>query len=170
MSKPRGTNETGVAGVFAVCAHLASLGWYAATTLGNTPRTDVLAQVGEDLLPAAVQVKTKSAHAKDFQPKVTGYSKEWANEWAVLVALSDDGAPDFYVMPRDHLVACVRAFENAIGGRIFLGAQEFDSSYMNKWGLMEQPSWHIDWDLLPDWVKEAADGETWAPERGPFPL
>lgn len=67
-------------------------------------------------------------------------------------------------------MACVRAFEYAIGGRVFLGPQEFEASYKGKWELMEQPSWEIGWSLDPDCVNEAVDDEGWSSERGALPL
>ena len=165
----RGTNETGAAGVFAVCAQLAQRGWFASPTLGNTPRTDILAQVGDSLRPAAIQVKTKSEHSKDFRPSVSGYSAPDANEWAILVALSEDDVADFFVMPRDHLVAAVRAFDNTKGGQTFLGPQEFES-YRGNWDLLEEPSWKADWGMLRDWIRDNTDDSTWPSGREPFPL
>lgn len=58
----------------------------------------------------------------------------------VLVALRDAGSADYYVMPRDHARATVEAFELEIGGRNFLGEQEF-LAYKDHWDLLEHFAW-----------------------------
>jgi hypothetical protein len=49
--RKRGKNETGATGAFLVAAELSRRGWPASVTHGTAPRTDVLAQVGDTLLP-----------------------------------------------------------------------------------------------------------------------
>jgi len=46
----RGTAATGAAGAYFVAGELARKDWPASVTFGNTPRTDVLAQVGDSRL------------------------------------------------------------------------------------------------------------------------
>jgi len=114
-------------------------------------------------------VKTKSEHSKDFQlGGINDYSSPDSNEWVVLVALHEAGSHDYYVIPRDHARATVEAFELEIGGRNFLGEQEF-SAYKNCWDLLEHPAWEAEWKV-EDWVRKAAKGVGWPDERGPFPL
>jgi hypothetical protein len=165
----RDTAATGAAGAYFVAGQLALRGWPASLTFGNTPRTDVLAQVGANRLPVAIQVKTKSEHSKDFQlGGISDYSPRGSNEWVILVALREAGGPDYFVLPRDHIRATVEAFELEIGGRNFLGEQEF-SAYKDRWDLLEHPAWEAEWKV-EDWVRKAAKGEGWPDERGPFPL
>lgn len=166
---PRNTAATGSAGAYFVAGQLALQGWAASLTFGNTPRTDVLAQVGKRKLPAAIQVKTKSERSQDFQlGGIKAWSAAGANEWVILVALRAEQRPDYFVLPRDHARATVKAFELFIAGRNFLGEQEF-RSYENRWDLLECPSWDVEWSVAP-WVREAADRMDWPDERGPFPL
>src|SRR4051794_15379032 len=121
----RATATTGAAGAYFVAGNLALRGWPASVTYGNTPRTDVLAQIGA--LPVAIQVKTKSERSKDFQLGGIGdFSPPGANEWVVLVALRADAVPDYFVVPRDHVRATVEAFDLLVrSSRVTLGEQEF---------------------------------------------
>jgi hypothetical protein len=93
---PRRSVETGAAGVFLVAAQLAQRGWPVSVTYGNTARTDLLAQVGANLLPVAIQVKTKGELVVDWllAKGITDLSPPDANEWVVLVALHEDEPPD----------------------------------------------------------------------------
>ncbi len=164
----RNSAGTGAAGVYAVCAELGQLGWSSSPTYGNTKRTDVLAEVGDNLA-ASIQVKTKSEHSKDFQPNVQEYSPAGANEWAILVALANGEKADFYIMPRDHLAATVRAFRIAIpDSRVFLGPQEF-SRYLGQWDLLRKPSSEVKW-RGEDWVLDFVTTEGWPSKRGRFPF
>ena len=153
----------GDAGTYLVAAKLALRGWATVLTTSGTWRTDLLAQVGDDHLPVAIQVKTKSPGSKNFQPgSISDPAREGANEWVVLVALADD--PRFYVVPRDIVVATVKAFDLAIGGRVALGEQEFEA-YQNEWSLLERPAWKHRW-RLPQWVYERRDDMEWAGHAG----
>jgi len=170
----RGTAATGAAGAYFVAGQLALRGWPASPTFGNTPRTDVLAQVGANRLPLAIQVKTKSEHSKDFQMGgISDYSPPGANEWVVLVALRDCASPDYYVIPRDHARATVEAYELNFGGRIFLGEQEFSAYKVcrekDRWELLAHPASEAEWEV-EDWVRKDAKGVGWPDKRGPFPL
>jgi hypothetical protein len=151
---------TGDAGAFLVAAELALQGWPAALTAAGTTRTDVLAQVGQQRLPAAIQVKTKSAGAKDFQPSgVNSPAAAGANEWVVLVALADDRQHRFYVVPRDVVYATVQASHLSFGSRVFLGEQEY-AGYWNQWPLLERPSSAAPW-RMKQWVFGWRDRMDW---------
>src|SRR5829696_3049704 len=138
----RTTSDTGGAGAYYVAAELLRRGWAASVTYGNAPRTDVLAAVGPDRLPAAIQVKTKGETSKTFQlGGIEDPALQSANEWVVLVALRGEGSQDFWVVPRDDCWATVLAFHFAFGPdkRVALGEEEFES-YRGRWDLLERPS------------------------------
>jgi hypothetical protein len=159
---PRDTRLTGDAGAFLVGAELAQRGWPAALTTAGTTRTDFLAQVGEEHLAAAIQVKTKSARSKDFQPGgVVHGAAPQANEWVVMVALSEDRQHRFYVMPRDVVVATVQALKLAYNNpsRVMLNENEF-KDYADEWDLLEHPSWEVPWRLR-GWVYDYRHEMAW---------
>jgi hypothetical protein len=91
-----------------------------------------------------------------------------ANEWVVLVALSDQRAHTFFVVPRDVVVATVQAFQIAFDypSRTSLGPQEY-AAYKERWDLLERPSWAVPW-MLPGWVLDYADQMEW-PDGHPGP-
>lgn len=152
----------GDAGAFFVAAQLAMRQWPAALTAAGTARTDVLAQVGHNGLPAAIQVKAKSHGSKDFQPgSVQEPASPGANEWVVLVALSDGPDHRFYVVPRDVVVATVAAFRLAFENpsRVVLGEQAF-CGYRDGWDLLQEPSWRAPW-RIQEWVFGLRDRMKW---------
>jgi len=149
-------------GAFLVAAELARHRWPAALTMSGTSRTDVLAQVGNAKLPAAIQVKTKSPGSKDFQlGSVRDPAVAEANEWVVLVALSESCDHGFYVVPRDVVVATVQAFNLAFQNpsRVMLGEQEY-SGYKDEWKLLDEPSSRSPWRLR-GWVFQLRDKMEW---------
>jgi hypothetical protein len=149
-------------GAFLVAAELAARQWPAALTTSGTSRTDVLAQVGDAKLPAAIQVKTKSPGSKVFQlGGVRDPAVPEANEWVVLVALSEGRDHRFYVVPRDVVVATVQAFDKAFKNpsRVMLGEQEY-SRYEDAWELLEESSSRSPWRLR-EWVFQLRDKMNW---------
>ena len=98
-------------------------------------------QVGEDLLAAAIQVKTKSENQKDWRlaKGISDASPPGANEWVVLVALHHDAVADFYVVPRNQLRGYVVAAPLGKSSNTWgaLGPQEFPG-YRDQWELMER--------------------------------
>lgn len=158
----RDTRLTGDAGAFLVCARLALKGWPAALTTTGTARTDILAQVGEARLPAAIQVKTKSASSRDFQLKgMVDPAAPLANEWVVLVALREDSRHSFYVLPRDVVVATVMALNLAFGNpsRVMLREDEFND-YADDWDLLRRPAWEVPWRVR-QWVYDYREEMPW---------
>jgi len=158
----RDTRVIGDAGVFLVGAELALLGWPAALTSTGTARTDLLAQVGEGHWPAAIQVKTKSARSRDFQLKnIVEPAAPLANEWVILVALSDDRQHRFYVVPRDVAVATVKALNLAYENpsRVMLREEEF-MAYAGDWDLLRRPAWEAPWRVR-EWVDAYRHEMTW---------
>lgn len=165
MPAGRHQTQTGAAGAFLVAAELSLRGWPASVTFGNTKRTDLLAQVGDHLLPVAVQVKTKGEKSRDFRlASLTQLSPSGANEWVVLVALHADARADFFVVPRDHVVASVVAVMHALPKNSWgaLGPQEF-AGYQDAWSLMERPARAAKWSVQP-WVLDVLE-EMERPQR-----
>ena len=162
--------DTGSAGAFLAAAELALRGWPASLTYGNTARTDVLAQVGSALLPAAIQVKTKGETSRVFQLRgVHDPSAPDANEWVVLVALNRPSPADYFVVPRNHVCGAVVAVmeakpRNQRGG---LGPQVFER-YRNEWELMEMPARDVDW-RVEDWVYPILERLDWPRRPDPSP-
>lgn len=161
----------GDAGAFLVAAELAKREWPSALTTAGTARTDILAQLGKERkLPAAIQVKTKSAGSKDFQPgSVREPAARHANEWVVLVALEANAPHRFYVVPRDVVVATVQAIDLAFDApsRVFLGEHEYHG-YLEAWGLLEAPAWEAPW-RLPEWVFGRRHSMRWPDHHGGVP-
>lgn len=153
--RKRGKNETGATGAFLVAAELSRRGWPASVTHGAAPRTDVLAQVGDDLLPAAIQVKTKGENEKDWRlaKGISDASPPGANEWVVLVALRHDVQADFYVLPRNQLRGYVVAAPLGKSSNTWgaLGPREFPR-YCGQWELMEQGAAQDAPCLVERWV------------------
>jgi hypothetical protein len=161
---------TGAAGAYFVAAELSHLGWIASVTLGNAPRTDVLAQrAGSPEIVAAIQVKTR--RAGDFQVglKAEQPAPTAGNEWFVLVSLSGPGErPDFYVMPRTHLSALTYVAYRAWLGSPGRGGQPRRGTSMRALGTSEVEGYHEAWDdlkrpietvapRLPDWYYPAQE-------------
>jgi hypothetical protein len=160
----RATSGTGAAGAYLVAAELALRGWPVAVTLGNTPRTDVLAQVGDAQLPAAIQVKTKGERSKDFRlGGIKDPSTEGANEWVVLVSLD---APEhaYYIVPRNHVWATVQATMPA-NHLALIGPQEFPA-YENQWELLQRPASDVEW-MVEDWVRDSWHALPWPDGEAP---
>jgi hypothetical protein len=144
-----------------VAAQLALQGWPAALTTTGTPRTDLLAQVG-DKLAAAIQVKTKTEHSKRFEVTAIGSAAaRYANEWVVLVSLAADSQHEYFVLPRDVVFATVQANRIVFNDppRIRMGPEEY-AHYRNEWNLLQTPSWEAPWHLRA-WVFNSRDRITW---------
>lgn len=128
-------------------------------TVGNAPRTDVLAQVGPGGLPIAVQVKTKSEQSKDFHLHgISEPSPPEANEWVILVALSGSQDHEYFVVPRNHVWATAQATmpENHRG---LIGPQEFPA-YRDAWALLERPAQDAEW-RVEQWVRDKWESLPW---------
>lgn len=167
------TSRTGAAGAFYTAAQLAQRGWDASLTLGNAPRTDIVAQNATHQRLIAVQCKTSTGVADFVLSKgCEAPSPRGRDEWFVLVTLRDaDVRPDFYIVPRNVAAAYVY-----IGHRTWLrgakpdGGKRVDTTmrnlelrvaapYRERWDLLNHPAdaaphW------LPDWVFE------WEPHIG----
>jgi hypothetical protein len=164
---PPSTSRTGSAGAFHTSPQLAQRRWDASLTLGNAPRTDILAQHAESQRLIAVQCKTSTGN-QDFILKASCETPAplGRDEWFVFVTLwPPDRRPDFYVMPRNVVAAYLY-----VGYHSWLTGPKRDGTprrendtrnvellvaepYRERWDLLEQPAdtapcW------LPDWVFE----------------
>ena len=165
---PVDTRLIGDRGTYLVAAELARHEWPAALTTTGTARTDLLAQVGDAKLPAAIQVKAKSGGSRDFQLQgVRDPAEKGANEWVVLVALAADHDHSFYVVPRDVVVAVILAFRDVYprSSRVTLGEPEFEGyGRDDRWELLHHPSWEASW-RVKRWVAERRDTLPWPDGR-----
>jgi hypothetical protein len=167
---PSSTSRTGAAGAYWTAGVLTLLGWDASITIGNTPRTDIVAQHHEHQTLVAVQCKAKTGPGYFVLTEgCESPSMPGRNEWFVLVALRGVNArPDFFVVPRNVVAAYI-----FIGHRGWMsvpaksGDPHKDNTmrnaeeqamkyYRERWDLLEQapegvPYW------LPDWVFEWAE-------------
>ena len=95
-------------------------------------------------------------------------SPENGNEWFVLVSLHGPGArPDFYVAPRNHVVALAHCANELFlarprrdGGRretsrVSIKVADVER-YREKWDLLERDADLAPW-MIPEWVWEAAN-------------
>ena len=158
------TALTGAAGAYATAWVLAQHYWAPSLTVGNMPRTDIVAQHIQTNRLIAVQCKTSSPGGsvqvgkRGEHPESAG-----ANEWYVCVELSSSKArPDFYVVPRNVISAFVY-----VGHRTWLTGTKRDgtarrdsdmrncqfaeiASYKERWDLLHQPSAEVPY-WLPNW-------------------
>lgn len=166
------TSRTGAAGAFHTAAQLAQRGWDASLTLGNAPRTDIVAQHADGQRLIAVQCKASLTSSFLLSKSCEAASPPGRDEWFVLIALRDPGSrPDFYVVPRDVMSACVFVGHHAwLAGSSKAGVPHKDSStrnvmagtlsvYRERWELLDGPAADVPcW--LPDWVFD------WTPRVG----
>jgi hypothetical protein len=167
------TARTGSAGAFYVSAQLAQRGWDTSLTIGNTPRTDVLAQHATHQRLVAVQCKT-STGSQDFVLSVgcESPSPPGRDEWFVLTTLGEpEVRPEFYVVPRNVISAYLHVGHRAwLRGTAKDGSPRRDNSmrnvelkmiqgYRERWDLMDGAASDVP-HLLPAWVF------AWEPHTG----
>jgi hypothetical protein len=75
------TAVIGAAGAYFVAGELSHRSWVASLTLGNAPRTDVLAQRFAPDAVAAIQVKTRTSGKFTLGQKSEEPAAPKANEW-----------------------------------------------------------------------------------------
>lgn len=154
--------QTGAAGAFYTAGQLSQRGWAASLTIGNMPRTDVVAQHTERGTLIAVQCKASTG--VNFQVGVGGESPPTpeGNEWFVLAELGDPEArPEFYVVPRAVVGAYVYIAHRAwLTGKSRSDKPHRDSSmrninasevaaYKERWDLLHEPA-----NAVPTWVPD----------------
>lgn len=160
-----GSARIGAAGEFYVAAQLAEHGWDASLTIGNTPRTDLIAQHHLHQTLIAVQSKATTGNQTFLLSQgCESPSPSARNEWFILVALRGPSTrPDFFVVPRNVVAAYVY-----VGHQAWLTApakngkphkpnsmrnleQRAAKYYQERWDLLERPSDLVPY-WLPDWV------------------
>jgi hypothetical protein len=157
------TSRTGAAGAFYTAAQLAQRGWDASLTVGNAPRTDIVAQHSRHQRLIGVQCKA-STGSRDFMlgKGCEATSPPGRDEWFVLINLLAPGdRPVFYVMPRNVVAAYVFITHRAwlrIPARNGTAHQDNDARnversvaapYKERWDLMEEPA-----DQAPMWLPD----------------
>lgn len=162
--KPRDrTALTGAAGAYAVASVLAQYYWAPSMTVGNMPRTDIVAQHLQTNRLIAVQCKTASPGGvvqigqRGEHPAALG-----ANEWYVCVELRDAASrADFYVVPRNVIAAFVWVNHRAwLAGTKKDGTARKDSN-MRNCQFAEIAAYRERWELLH---QEAVDVPYWVPD------
>ena len=164
-----GNARTGAAGAFYSAAQLAQRGWEASLTVGNAPRTDIVAQHHDHQTLIAVQCKALTGGQNFFLTQgCESPSRAGRNEWFILVALNGPNTrPDFFVVPRNVAAAYVYVGHHAwltVPGK--RGQPHRDNTactverpavkhYQEQWDLLEQPVDAVPY-WLPDWVFEWA--------------
>jgi len=93
--------QVGIAGEYFVAAELSRRGYVASMTLRNTPGIDILASNEEATKSVGIQVKTTQGRnpgwmmSKKAEQKITGHL------FYVLVCLTPNSRPAYYVVPRN---------------------------------------------------------------------
>lgn len=163
------TALTGAAGAYATASVLAQHLWAPSMTVGNMPRTDIVAQHLQTNQVIAIQCKTSSPGSsiqvglRGEHPAAVG-----ANEWYVCIELASAGLrPDFYVLPRNVIAAFVSVGHRAwLAGKKRDGSARKDSSmrtctfheiaaYKERWDLLHHPASTIPY-WVPDWFFDQA--------------
>ena len=105
----KGSARVGAAGTFYAAAQLAQRGWDASLTIGNTPRTDIIAQHHEHKTLIAVQCKgTEGLQSFLLNRECESPSPPGRNEWSVLIAMrGTEARPDFFIVPRNVAAAYI---------------------------------------------------------------
>ena len=156
----KSTARVGAAGQFHTAAQLAERGWDASLTIGNTPRTDIIAQHFEHQTLIAVQCKAKTGAYFRLGKGSEFVSPPGNNEWFVLIALNaPTQRPDFFIVPRNVAAAYIYVahvvWMNSASksGEPRKENDERDIEppavkyYRERWDLLERPS-----DEVPYWA------------------
>ena len=158
------TSRAGAAGAYYTAAQLSQRGWDASLTVGNTPRTDIVAQHANHQRLIAVQCKARiGPHDFILSKGCESTSPPGRDEWFVLINLLDPGErPAFYVMPRNVLAAYLYVSHRAwLRGTNRDGTARRDNNarnvqcsvaapYRERWDLLEQPV-----DHTPAWLPDS---------------
>jgi hypothetical protein len=100
---------SGIAGEYFVAAELSRRGYVASLTLRNTRGIDILASNVDATRSVGIQVKTKQGRGPEWVLTQKVETLDLAeNLFFVFVCLNDLGAPEYYVVPRQHVVAYAR--------------------------------------------------------------
>lgn len=153
------SQRVGLTGEYYVVSELLRHDWNAALTLGNTERTDVLAEDAASGRTITLQIKTKQTTGAWRMSGPAEPSKSNAEEWFAFVDLAvDEGQrPDIYFVPRNHVAALGRAqqhFDAKSGGR-FINISDIKKYKADKaaWKLLTRPTARVK-SRLDDWAKK----------------
>lgn len=179
MARRNDTATVGATGAYFACAELSRRGWAASMTIGNMPRTDIVAQHIEREITIAVQSKTCRSGDIQVGAKAEHPTVDGTREWYVCSVLKSEGElPDFYVIPRNVVAAFV-----FVGHRNWLSGSKKDGSprkdagmrtfkrremlwYKDRWDLLFEPPDQVPY-YVPEWFYRAV-GEFGLPVGHPF--
>lgn len=106
---PLSTILSGVAGEYFVAAELSRRGYVASITLRNTRGIDILASDADATRSVGIQVKTKQARGAEWVLSKNVEQLDLAeNLFFIFVCLNSLDAPQYYVVPRERVVAYAR--------------------------------------------------------------
>lgn len=134
-----------------MASQLSQRGWAASLTVGNMPRTDIVAQqMASDHQLIAVQSKAAN-RGGSFQVGIHGElpSRVGANEWYVFIEFdSPEVRPVFYVVPRNVVAAFVWIGHRAWLGGTGRGSRKRNDNPMRNLSASELEPYREAWDSL----------------------
>lgn len=92
--------QVGIAGEYFVAAELSRRGYITSMTLRNTPGIDILASNKDATKSVGIQVKTTRGKNPSWMMSKKAERKIAGNPFYVLVCLTPNSAPSYYVVPR----------------------------------------------------------------------
>jgi hypothetical protein len=144
---------TGVAGEYYVCAVLSQMGYIAVLAPKNNPLFDIVATNQEGSRSVTIQVKTRAADNKELWKLGKNTEQKHNNPelFVVLVALNEDGVPEFYVFQHDVLSDLVASeYREYMTRPTKTGKPKKDTDF--RWCLADSPVTHgvikNDWHLI----------------------
>jgi hypothetical protein len=136
---------SGIAEEYFVAAELTRRGYVATLTLRDTRGIDILASNSDATRIVGIQVKSKQGRGPEWVLNQKVETLDLAeNLCFVFVCLNDLGTPEYYIVPRRHVVAYARdnhaKFLSTLGrgGRIHQDTamrkfRDPDGEFLNRW-------------------------------------
>jgi Holliday junction resolvase-like predicted endonuclease len=93
--------QVGIAGEYFVAAELSRRGYIASLTLRNTPGIDILASNKDATKSVGIQVKTTRGANPAWMMSNKAERKTAKNRFYVLVCLTTNSTPTYYVVPHN---------------------------------------------------------------------
>jgi len=149
MKQPKLSNGlTGVAGEYFVGAELSRRGYVASMTLRNTRGIDILASNEDNTKSIGIQVKTSQGRVKKWVFNAKVEQNVATNLCFVLVCLNGLDVPQYHIVPRADVVACISAdhlrWINTPGRKGQLHNEnrirkfaDLNDKYLGRWELLE---------------------------------
>jgi hypothetical protein len=94
---------SGIAGEYFVAAELTRRGYIASLTLRNTRGVDILASNLDATRSVGIQVKAVQGRGKSWMLNQKVEANEATNLFFVFVRLNHLEAPEYYIVPREHV-------------------------------------------------------------------